>query len=390
MKALSLLILVSLLVAAAAESPSSDGGANAPPKQDKPPKKHKPGNDGSPPPPYSGAPAAPPTTTESPADAPSNAPALAPAPVLAPTPAPSQNNTGGALSADYYSNICPNLESLVQGAVRGAMASSTIAAAATLRLFFHDCFVTGCDASIMITNANNDDERHSSENQFLRVDGYNTIIQSKNAVDADPQCTNKVSCADIMALAARDAVLLSGGPTWKVELGRYDALVSRASDVDLPLTTEDVPALMKRFSAQGLSETDLVALSGGHTLGATSCFFVNPRLYPTVDSFLDPGFASQLQGTCPSFMNPNSFVFFDQSVITFDNNYFLMVQQKKGVLFSDSALYFDPSSQVIVDKFAADQNAFFTAFSDSMVTLGRLGVKTAANGEIRKNCVFPN
>ena len=60
----------------------------------------------------------------------------------------------------------------------------------------------------MITNPNNDDERHNSENQFLRVDGYNTIIQAKNAVDADPQCTNKVSCADIMALAARDSVLL--------------------------------------------------------------------------------------------------------------------------------------------------------------------------------------
>jgi peroxidase len=407
MKALNLLILVSLLVAAAAECPFSNGGANAPPK------------DGTaPPPPDSGAPPAPPTTTESPAgapaytppgspsdapagapaytppgspsDAPSGAPAAAPALAPTPAPAPSKNKTGGKLSTDYYANICPNLESLVQGAVRGMMASSPIAAAATLRLFFHDCFATGCDASIMITKPDNDDERHNGENQFLRADGYNTIIQAKNAVDADPQCTYKVSCADIMALAARDSVLLSGGPTWKVELGRYDALGARASDVDLPLVSETVPQLMNRFSAQGLSVTDLVALSGGHTLGATSCFFVNPRLYPTVDSFLDPGFASQLQGTCPSFMNPNSFVFFDQSVLTFDNNYFLMVQQKKGVLFSDSALYFDPSSQGIVDKFAADQNAFFTAFSDSMVTLGRLGVKTAGNGEIRKNCLFPN
>ncbi|XP_078175191.1 peroxidase 45-like [Carex rostrata] len=381
MTALNLLILVSLLVAAAAECPFSNGGANAPPKD----------NTYAPPPP---------TTTESPAGAPTDAPAGSPsdAPALAPTavptpapaPAPSQNKTAGKLSTDYYANICSNLESLVQGAVRGMMASSPIAAAATLRLFFHDCFATGCDASIMITNPSNDDERHNPENQFLRVDGYNTIIQAKNAVDADPQCTNKVSCADIIALAARDAVLLSGGPTWKVELGRYDALGARASDVDLPSASENVPQLMTRFSAQGLSVTDLVALSGGHTLGATSCFFVNPRLYPTVDPFLDPGFASQLQGTCPSFMNPNSFVFFDQSVLSFDNNYFLMLQQKKGVLFSDSALYFDPSSQSIVDKFAADQNAFFTAFSDSMVTLGRLGVKTAANGEIRKNCVFPN
>jgi peroxidase len=381
MKTLNLLILVSLLVAAAAECPFSDGGANAPPK-----------DDNAPPPPDS----APPTTTESPAGAPAYTPDGSPsdapsgAPAAAPALAPPQNKTGGELTTNYYANICPNLESLVQGAVRGIMASSPIAAAATLRLFFHDCFNTGCDASLMITNPNNDDERHNSENQYLRVDGYNTIIQAKNAVDADPQCTNKVSCADIMALAARDSVLLSGGPTWKVELGRYDALGARASDVDLPLATENVTALMKRFSAQGLSVTDLVALSGGHTLGATSCFFVNPRLYPTVDSFLDPCFASQLQGTCPSFMNPNSFVFFDQTVTTFDNNYFLMVQQKKGVLFSDSDLYFYSCTGRIVDKFAADQNAFFKAFSDSMVTLGRLEVKTAANGEIRKNCLFPN
>jgi peroxidase len=60
----------------------------------------------------------------------------------------------------------------------------------------------------MITNPNNDDERHNGENVFLRADGYTTIIQAKAAVDADPQCTNKVSCADIMALAARDAVVL--------------------------------------------------------------------------------------------------------------------------------------------------------------------------------------
>ncbi|KAJ1685041.1 hypothetical protein LUZ63_016431 [Rhynchospora breviuscula] len=292
--------------------------------------------------------------------------------------------------ATYYANICPNLESLVQGAVRGMMASSPIAAAATLRLFFHDCFITGCDASLLIQNPNNDDEQHSSETMFLRADGYKTIAAAKAAVDADPQCANKVSCADIMALAARDAVSLSGGPTWKVELGRYDALGARASDVDLPLTTEDVPALMKRFSAHGLTVDDLVALSGGHTLGATSCVFVNSRIYPTVDAFLDPSFASQLQGICPSNLDPNTFVFFDQSVTSFDNNYFLMVQQKKGVLFSDSALCFDSSSKGIVDKFAVDQNAFFTQFMSSMVRLGRLGLKTAATGEIRATCTKPN
>lgn len=153
MSALNLLILVSLLVAAAAECPFSNGGANAPPKD----------NTYAPPPPDSGASPAPPTTTESPAGAPTDAPAGSPsdAPALAPTavptpapaPAPSQNKTAGKLSTDYYANICPNLESLVQGAVRGMMASSPIAAAATLRLFFHDCFPTVSSFFMCFTNA---------------------------------------------------------------------------------------------------------------------------------------------------------------------------------------------------------------------------------------------
>jgi hypothetical protein len=134
MKVLNLLVVVSLLVAAAAECPFSGGGGNAPPT-----------DNGAPPPSYSVTPAAPPTTTESPASPPAYGPALPPASELAPTPAPSQKNkTEGKLSTDYYANICPNLESLVQGSVRGMMGTSPIAAAATLRLFFHDCFVTVC------------------------------------------------------------------------------------------------------------------------------------------------------------------------------------------------------------------------------------------------------
>jgi len=294
-----------------------------------------------------------------------------------------------ALNETYYDSICPNLESLVQGAVRGMM-STNIAAAATLRLFFHDCFVQGCDASILIQNANGDDEQHNFDNQFLRADGYKTIMAAKAAVDADPQCTNKVSCSDIIALAARDAVFLSGGPTWKVELGRYDGKISTTNSVNLPGASENFDQLMSRFSVYNLTPTDLVALSGAHTLGATSCFHVNGRLYPTPDSYLDPGFAIQLQGQCPAALNVNSFIFFDNSVITFDNNYFKMLQQKKGVLFSDEVLYVDTRSTSIVDKFATDQSAFFTAFVDAMLKLGRIGVKTAIDGEIRKDCRFTN
>jgi peroxidase len=51
----------------------------------------------------------------------------------------SQN--ASALKPNYYAKTCPNLESIVRNAVQKKMAQTPIAAPATLRLFFHDCFV---------------------------------------------------------------------------------------------------------------------------------------------------------------------------------------------------------------------------------------------------------
>lgn len=155
----------------------------------------------------------------------------------------------GQLRTDYYSTICPNLETIVRSSVKQSMAASPISAPATLRLFFHDCAVRvhleiatdndrstaidrckqcgdqnirsvevssdhcsvwfrlqGCDASIMIVNSNGDDEWRNSDNQSLKPEGFTTVLNAKAAVDSDPQCRYKVSCADILALAARESV----------------------------------------------------------------------------------------------------------------------------------------------------------------------------------------
>ena len=54
----------------------------------------------------------------------------------------------------------------------------------------------------------------------------------------------------------------SGGPTWTVELGRYDGKISTKSSVSLPGAFENYDQLMSRFSVYNFSPTDLVALSG--------------------------------------------------------------------------------------------------------------------------------
>ena len=45
------------------------------------------------------------------------------------------------LRTDFYKNTCPNVESIVKSAVANKFGQTFVTAPATLRLFFHDCFV---------------------------------------------------------------------------------------------------------------------------------------------------------------------------------------------------------------------------------------------------------
>lgn len=65
-------------------------------------------------------------------------------------------------------------------------------------------FLKGCDASILISSRNGDAEKDAPDNLSLAGDGFDTIIKAKQAVEA--QCPGVVSCADILALAAREVV----------------------------------------------------------------------------------------------------------------------------------------------------------------------------------------
>ncbi|CAM0909632.1 unnamed protein product [Alopecurus aequalis] len=290
------------------------------------------------------------------------------------------------LRTGYYSSICPNLETIIQSSVKQSRAQNVISGPAALRLFFHDCAVGGCDASIMIVNSSGDDERHHPDDQSLKQPGFQTILDAKAAVDNDPQCRNKVSCADILALAARESVFQSGGPYYQVELGRYDGRISTTNSVVLPHVDFNLDNLNAYFSNLGLSQTDMIALSGGHTLGAADCVFFQSRIGNGTDPTMDSTFAAQLRNTCAG----QSFAFLDDTPAGFGNSYFKNLQAGRGLLGSDQVLYTDLRSRGTVNYYADHEDTFYYDFANAMIRLGRVGVKTAANGEIRRDCLTPN
>ncbi|GMN39828.1 hypothetical protein TIFTF001_009064 [Ficus carica] len=302
------------------------------------------------------------------------------------------------LSKDYYKNSCPDVESIVRTAVDRKMQQTFVTAPATLRLFFHDCFVRGCDASVILFSWNNTAEKDNSDNLSLAGDGFDTVIKAKEAVESVPGCRQKVSCADILALATREVVRLTGGPFYEVELGRRDGRISTKASVrhKLPHPEFGINRLKSMFASHGLSLIDLVALSGAHTIGFAHCSIVFKRVYSfksktRIDPTLNLQYANELKRQCPQNVNPTLVVDMDPtSPLKFNNEYYKNLQQGKGLFTSDQSLFTDKKARVIVNLFASNNTAFEKAFVAAITRLGRIGVKTGNQGEIRRNCALVN
>ncbi|CAM8992288.1 unnamed protein product [Rhodiola kirilowii] len=296
------------------------------------------------------------------------------------------------LTENFYSLTCPLVEPIVRQTVAMKIAQTFTTIPATLRLLFHDCFIEGCDASIMITSPNFDADKDSEDNLSLAGDGFDTVIKAKQAVEA--VCPGIVSCADVMAIAARDVVVLAGGPNYNVELGRRDGLNSNAARVagKLPEPTFKLDQLNAMFASRNLSQLDMIALSGAHTVGFSHCKRFSDRLYSTsTDPPLDPAYAQQLIAVCPKDVPPEVAIDMDpQTPRSFDNLYYQNLVQGKGMFISDQVLFEDGNSKATVMEFAKNGGEFNAAFVAGMRKLGRVGVKTGNVGEIRRDCTTFN
>ncbi|KAM6549910.1 hypothetical protein CsatB_021586 [Cannabis sativa] len=299
------------------------------------------------------------------------------------------------LYPNYYRRTCPRFEQIIQDTVTNKQISSPSTAAASLRLFFHDCLLNGCDASILISSTPfNTAERDADINLSLPGDAFDVVVRAKTALEL--ACPNTVSCADILAVATRDLVTMLGGPHYNVLLGRRDGRVSRASDVDghLPRTTDSMSRIIQLFESRGFSVQEMVALSGAHTIGFSHCKEFSSGIYnysktASTDPQYNPRFASGLQKACADYKkNPTLSVFNDiMTPNKFDNMYYQNIQKGLGLLKTDHGLHSDPRTRPFVDLYGKNQERFFQDFVRAMEKLSILGVKTGSkDGDIRRRC----
>ncbi|XP_023533674.1 lignin-forming anionic peroxidase-like [Cucurbita pepo subsp. pepo] len=262
-------------------------------------------------------------------------------------------------------------------------------AAYLIRLHFHDCFVQGCDASILLDDTPSMiGEKNAAANKNS-IRGYEVIHDAKSEVEKI--CPGVVSCADILAVAARDASFAVGGPSWKVKLGRRDSTTASKtlSEREFSIFQVNLEGLISIFANKGLSRRDMVALSGSHTLGQARCFFFKNRIYN--QSNIDAGFAKIRRQKCPASDGNSNLAPLDLvTPNSFDNNYFKNLIQKKGLLETDQILFSGGPTDNIVIEYSRDPTAFKSDFATAMIKMGDIQPLIGMEGQIRNICSAVN
>ncbi|XP_072961078.1 peroxidase 21 [Typha angustifolia] len=297
------------------------------------------------------------------------------------------------LRLNYYSKSCPRAEAIVKEEVQKLYNEHGNTAVSWVRNLFHDCMVKSCDASLLLETRNTIVSEQASERSFgMRNFKYVTTI--KEALERE--CPATVSCADVIALSARDGVALLGGPHIPMKTGRRDSKESYVDVVEqfIPNHNDTISLVLSRFKSMGISAESTVALLGAHSVGRVHCGNLVGRLYPTIDPTIDPAYAKYLRYRCPSpNPDPKDVVYARndrETPMILDNMYYKNLLRNKGLLLVDQQLVSDPSLSPFVKKMAANNAYFHDRFSTALLLLSENNPLVGNQGEIRKDCRFVN
>ncbi|KAJ7946025.1 Peroxidase [Quillaja saponaria] len=199
-----------------------------------------------------------------------------------------------------------------------------------------------CDGSVLLDDIEDvKGEKNALPNRNSLL-GFEVIDNIK--ADVERFCPFTVSRVDILTLAAREAIVLSGGPYWDVQLGRRDGTTASeiAANEQIPSPFDPLENIIAKFTSKGLDLKDVVVLSGGHTIGYAQCSNFQRRLFDfqgsgMPDPTLDSSLLSNLQGVCPNEDNSNTNLapLDTASSYKFDNAYYTNLISNTGLLESD-------------------------------------------------------
>ncbi|KHN23290.1 Peroxidase 5 [Glycine soja] len=207
-------------------------------------------------------------------------------------------------------------------------------AAGLVRMHFHDYFIRGCDASVLLDSTSTNTAEKDSPANKPSLRGYEVNDNAK---------------------AKLEALKFANG---------YDMYFVHA---------------------------------GAHTIGRSHCWAFSSRLYnfsstSSQDPSLDPSYAALLKRQCPQgSTNPNLVIPMNPSSPGIaDVAYYVDILANRGPFTSDQTLLTDAETASQVKQNARDPYLWASQFADAMIKMGQISVITGNAGEIRTNCRVVN
>ncbi|PIA42630.1 hypothetical protein AQUCO_02000225v1 [Aquilegia coerulea] len=305
------------------------------------------------------------------------------------------NFNENTLEYDFYRDSCPQAEQIVRSTIHRLYKKHSSVAPALLRLLFHDCFIQGCDASVLLDSTSEfQSEKDTPPNQTLK--GFHIIETIKSKLEE--VCPATVSCADILVLAAREGVSLAGGPYYPLLTGRRDSFVSfpEVASYELPSPHDDLSKTLTSFASRGFDERETVSLLGAHNIGKIHCRFFRNRLYNFAgtglpDPSLDAGTLNLMRSRCNNSKSHSeepgmNMGYEGKTGPEFGTHYYKTLMQGKGILHADQQLMAGEGTASWVEAYASERSLFRRDFAQVMMKLSSLRVLTKSLGQIRLNC----